>query len=111
MNAKKYIASTSREALRMVRDELGPDAVILSNRKQGDSVEIVAVSGADFSGLVQNKPARKVPAQNLHETSHPSAVAAPPAIEVPAALLQEQQGILNEIKSMRSMMQEQLACL
>ena len=32
MNVKKFIAPTSREALRKVRNELGDDAVILSNR-------------------------------------------------------------------------------
>jgi len=33
MNARKFIAATSREALKMVRLELGDEAVILSNRK------------------------------------------------------------------------------
>jgi flagellar biosynthesis protein FlhF len=32
MNVKRIVAKTSREAMRQLRDVLGPDAVILSNR-------------------------------------------------------------------------------
>ncbi len=42
MNAKTFVASSSREALRKVRAELGEEAIILSNRKTGNGVEIVA---------------------------------------------------------------------
>ena len=41
MNVKKFTAPTSREALRKVRDALGPDAVILSNRPVDGVVEIL----------------------------------------------------------------------
>lgn len=111
MNAKKFIAATSRDALRMVRDELGPDAVVLSNRKAGDSVEIVAVAAEEFAGLTQARevppvPVRPVPAPR----AKPPVAATVPEAAQPIAL-QEQQGILDEIKSMRSMVQEQLACM
>lgn len=47
MEAKKFTASDMRRALQMVREHLGPDAVILSSKKcsspeQGDYVEIIA---------------------------------------------------------------------
>ena len=41
MNVKKFSAPTSREALRKVRESLGPDAVILSNRQSDGGVEIL----------------------------------------------------------------------
>lgn len=42
MKIKRYFAPDTRRALRMVRDDLGPDAVIISNRKVEDGVEILA---------------------------------------------------------------------
>ncbi|HAT30330.1 MAG TPA: flagellar biosynthesis protein FlhF, partial [Janthinobacterium sp.] len=44
MNVKKFTAATSREALRKVREALGPDAVILSNRPLDGVVEILALA-------------------------------------------------------------------
>ncbi len=52
MNIKKFVAATSREALRLVRQQLGGDAVILSNRSVPDGVEIVALPGAAMNSLV-----------------------------------------------------------
>ena len=40
MNVRKFTANTSREAIRMLRDALGSDAVILSNRVVDGRVEI-----------------------------------------------------------------------
>ena len=134
MNAKKFVAATSREALLMVRNELGPDAVILSNRKAGDGVEIMALAGDEMERLTEpKKPAPSSVssrAARLLQTvaaEKPAAIpaAAPVAATLPAApvvtpapvaavtpdAVAEQQGILDEIKSMRSMMQEQIACL
>lgn len=184
MNAKKFIAATSREALLMVRNELGADAVILSNRKVDEGVEITALASADLAKMTEPKkmviepvPTQRssaAAAQNkyvaaddaelsyddfssevFYETttaatiSHPAKLqkpqqavsynpatkrlaekliaeqpkinnqtvryvepeVAPVAAAVPAAIIAEQQGILSEIKSMRNMMQEQIACL
>jgi flagellar biosynthesis protein FlhF len=40
MKLKKYSAPDMRQALRLIRDEQGPDAVIVSNRTVGDRVEV-----------------------------------------------------------------------
>ncbi len=53
MKVKRYVASTSREALRQVKEELGNDAVILSNRKTKEGVEIMALADAEMSNLMQ----------------------------------------------------------
>ena len=62
---KKFYAGTTREALRQVRDALGADAIILSNRRIEGGVEIIAVADLDISALSQRadpvvsaKPAR-----------------------------------------------------
>jgi flagellar biosynthesis protein FlhF len=51
MNVKKFTAPTSREALRKVREALGPDAVILSNRPIDGVVEILALANDDAASL------------------------------------------------------------
>ena len=55
MNVKRYVAASSREALRKVKNELGADAVILSNRKIPGGVEIMALADSDMTNLVDNR--------------------------------------------------------
>ncbi|MCA1979399.1 MAG: flagellar biosynthesis protein FlhF, partial [Thiobacillus sp.] len=43
MNVKRIVAKTSREAMRQLREVLGPDAVILSNRAVEGGVEVLAM--------------------------------------------------------------------
>ncbi|MEV4779697.1 flagellar biosynthesis protein FlhF [Burkholderia sp. LMU1-1-1.1] len=56
MNVKKFSAPTSREALRKVRESLGPDAVILSNRQSDGGVEILALANDDAASLSSPAP-------------------------------------------------------
>ena len=56
MNVKKFTAPTSREALRKVRESLGPDAVILSNRQCDGGVEILALANDDAASLSSPAP-------------------------------------------------------
>ena len=69
MNVKKFSAPTSREALRKVRESLGPDAVILSNRQSDGGVEILALANDDAASLSSPAPhspmAEPVPALDL----------------------------------------------
>ncbi|MGF6480966.1 flagellar biosynthesis protein FlhF [Paraburkholderia sp. JPY419] len=52
MNIRKFVGATSRDALRLVREALGPDAVVLSNRTMDDgSVEIVALADSDLAAI------------------------------------------------------------
>jgi len=59
MNVKKFTAATSRDALRKVREALGPDAVILSNRPVDGVVEILALDNDDVASLAS--PAIEAP--------------------------------------------------
>ncbi len=47
MKIKRFFAQDIRQAIRMVREEQGPDAVILSNRRVDGGVEIVAAVDYD----------------------------------------------------------------
>ncbi|MFL9959901.1 flagellar biosynthesis protein FlhF [Paraburkholderia sediminicola] len=52
MNIRKFVGATSRDALRRVREALGPDAVVLSNRTMDDGrVEIVALADSDLAAI------------------------------------------------------------
>lgn len=57
MNTKKFIAADMRQALKQVREELGADAVILSNRKVTGGIEIVAA--ADYDQFVEQHKAQE----------------------------------------------------
>jgi flagellar biosynthesis protein FlhF len=79
MNVKKFTAPTSREALRKVRDALGPDAVILSNRPVDGVVEILALDNDDVASLSSPSPESEMaaPRPQLHHMDDlPSAPAA-----------------------------------
>ncbi|WP_017450922.1 flagellar biosynthesis protein FlhF [Herbaspirillum rubrisubalbicans] len=73
MNVKKFIANSSREAWRQVREALGPDAVILSNRNIPDGVEILAMANEDMTTLVAptgtRDPNARPPAASLQQQS------------------------------------------
>jgi len=63
LNIRKFIGGTSRDALRLVREALGADAVVLSNRTLDDgSVEIVALADRDLAAIT---PADAAAAQGL----------------------------------------------
>ena len=86
MNVKKFSANTSREALALLRDTLGPDAVILSNRKVNGMVEILALAAEDMTSL----PASTMKKEGLADTvlaafSSRRRVDAAPATVAPAA--------------------------
>jgi flagellar biosynthesis protein FlhF len=50
--ARKFVAATSREALRLVREALGADAIVLSHRVAPEGVEIVAMVEGDMQQVV-----------------------------------------------------------
>ena len=54
MKIKRFVAKDIRQAMRMVKEELGADAVIMSNRSVEGGVEIVAARDFDEES-VQNK--------------------------------------------------------
>jgi len=62
---KRFVAPDMRTALRMVREEQGPDAVILSNRPAEGGIEIVAATDYDES-LVQQALRAAAPTLEPH---------------------------------------------
>jgi flagellar biosynthesis protein FlhF len=109
MKLKKYSASDMRQALRLVREEQGPDAVIVSNRSVGDRVEITVA--IDFEPEPQPV------------TRELTASASPSGLQGFRDLLERQQGadesldgpsgerVNEELRTLRRMLETQLAAL
>lgn len=135
---KKFHASTTREALRQVRDALGANAIILSNRQVPGGVEIMAVADMDMAALTSPPVAPQPIAPRHAEPEMPAAirsnrVAAPlqheagmpppqvsakpqPSHHVPPAQAAQEpvlegvvQDIVREVKFLRGMLEGQLA--
>ncbi len=132
MNVKKFTAATAREALRKVRDALGPDAVILSNRPTDDGVEILALANDDIASLApppmpppaqpragfdlmpeQYAPRQNAPLQPLQndalDLGRMSSMMASAIAQAKQNASAEMSGMMNEIRAMRGMMETQLA--
>ncbi|WP_321966522.1 flagellar biosynthesis protein FlhF [Burkholderia cepacia] len=87
MNIRKFTGATSRDALRLVREALGADAVVLSNRTLDDgSVEIVALADSDLAAVTPPAAARARMAAPRVPESVPAA-AVPGIVSRPGAAL------------------------
>ncbi|MHB1176017.1 MAG: flagellar biosynthesis protein FlhF [Sulfuriferula sp.] len=123
MNVKKFTASNSRDALRKVRDELGPDAVILSNRSIDGGVEIMALANEDIAALVAPSVEKETmlkpqltPLPNKRRTDSNQAANLAGALETARTTLTAKKAaaselteVMSEIRSMRGMLEAQLA--
>ncbi|MEQ1837245.1 MAG: flagellar biosynthesis protein FlhF [Candidatus Nitrotoga sp.] len=98
MSVRKFIAPTARQALRDIRNELGDEAVILSNRRVGEGVEIIALANEEqLSGIKDQLSEIKGQVSGIGKESSSAMVSESP--------------ILIEIKSMQNMLQQQFAAL
>ncbi len=114
MKIKRFFAPDIRQAMRMVREEQGPDAVILSNNRVNGGVEIVAAIDFD-AGLF--------PVQAQAAPSRPESYPAERADSIPAtaqgngadANMWSQEPTLVEMRSelnaLRRMLEGQLSSL
>lgn len=129
MNVKKFTAKTSREALALLRDALGPDAVILSNRKIDGMVEILALAAEDMSSLAAAPVEKKPAPENVPPVFAPRRIASDekaPAKDQATGLVEAVRAarnaapanqpdagnvadLMTEIRSMRGMLEVQLA--
>jgi flagellar biosynthesis protein FlhF len=96
MKIRRFLGNDMRDALRQIRAELGDEAVILSTRALGSGVEVSAA----------------IDAQLLHsgatvDASQPAAMVAPPT----AAPALEQQAMSDELRTLRQLLERQLAAL
>ncbi|WP_194866790.1 flagellar biosynthesis protein FlhF [Pseudoalteromonas sp. PPB1] len=69
MKIKRFFAKDMRTALKEVKEELGADAVIMSNKKLADGVEIVAAVDNDRTPAPQPQAAQSAPQQSAAQAA------------------------------------------
>jgi flagellar biosynthesis protein FlhF len=118
MRVQKFYADTPREALQLVRRALGPEAMILSNRRTAQGVEIMAVRADEVESVTAAVAPPRVkargPAQPRAEPRPPTlraAVAAPAVAAAPPASSEPVPGyeLVHEVRLLRSLVEGQLA--
>jgi flagellar biosynthesis protein FlhF len=86
MTVKRFFGETARDALRKVKEALGPEAIVVSNKSVAGGVEIMAMSADSLEALSQQVTAN--PASSAAQTGGPARVApaaAPAQAAVPPA--------------------------
>ena len=91
MKIKRFVASDMRQAMREVREEQGPDAVILSTRRLDDGIEIIAAVDYD-EALVREAARHGAPLPGTRAEA-PMAAPAPPKPERTPLLTRAKQAI------------------
>ena len=130
MKITRHTAPDMRQALRAVRDQLGPDAVILSSRRTPTGVEVTAAMDFDAEASIAaaepvaavHETAGEVPRESASGASH--ALSAPPAEPAPlaafvstaaagggGAVQTSTDSMSEELKTLRRMLESQLAQL
>lgn len=137
MDMKRFVGRDMRTALRMVREELGPDAMVLSNSATADGVEVVAAPPEMVAQLAKGPPgvlrdighedARKIKLQasTTRKKSDEAPRQAAPAsrqtgdiqsiaesLRDPPATIDSRSlaSMQRELSSLRKLLEQQLAC-
>lgn len=119
MKIKRYVARDVRQALRLVREELGPDAVILSNRRSEEGVAVVAAvdydgstQAGDVEALIQaaSAPAPAAAPAGFYE-SELTATAEAPLPSSQSTVDGSLDGMRREVECLRELLECQLASL
>lgn len=102
MKVRKFTAKTSRDALRLVREDLGPDAVIMANRMVRGGVEIMAVAAKEMALAARVlKASEPAPLEMTEEDIvHEGVIAAPTDKNESLAAL------ANEVKYLSNMLNQ-----
>lgn len=111
MKMKRYFAADARQALRELRAEQGPDAVILSNRNVPGGVEIIAaldyedaLSNASLGnpGAMADSPLAAADERSIQRQAAPGDSQVMPNIATQESALGK---IRNELKGLRNIME------
>ena len=98
MKVHRFIGQTARESLARVREGLGPDAMILSNRSGGDGIEIMACSEKDYMAVISTHAPSPLVPTSLSQVAHPASEGQDTVQEM-----------MSEIRSMRDSLETQLS--
>lgn len=117
MKIKRFQATDVRQAIREVREVLGPDAVILSNTRVDGGIEIVAATDYDENQFKRSAPApveqttqEQTPKVEINPAKEPERAPTPPQANIwsqEPTLIQ----MRKEISGLKDMLQNQLSDL
>ena len=121
MRIKRFVAPDMRQALRRIREELGPDAVILANGRCDEGIEVTAAVDHDAAAAPSRvQPSPSLPFGDGDESHAPAPRArtipdAPSAEHLSVARQNSDAGRLDamsdEVRGLRSLLELQLADL
>ena len=81
MNVMRFVGRTAGEAMRKLREALGPDALVLANRPCADGVELLAAAPGSLAPLAPSEPAAPAPPR---PAARPAVEPAPARVGAPA---------------------------
>jgi flagellar biosynthesis protein FlhF len=122
MKMKRYVAVDMRSALRAIREEQGPDAVILSSRPTSNGVEVCAAVDIELAAgqgtLAETAALKQLERSTFDELQREAVQVAASAFrpaDSPAPRLSDAQefspSVGAELKSLRGLLEQQLAAL
>jgi flagellar biosynthesis protein FlhF len=120
MNIRRFVATDMREALAAIRADLGADAVMLSNRKISEGVEVIAAIDYDDSLLQPTGTELAAPEFGTSQLDEYEQIAGArfatrePVAAMPAAasaVATAESSMALEIKDLRRLLETQLASL
>jgi flagellar biosynthesis protein FlhF len=97
MKVKRFVAQDMRQALKMVREALGPDAVILSNKSIDGGVELMAAIDFDQASISESE--ERTPARPQAD----SRIASPAREPRPKAVAPEHDSLEDMRREMREL--------
>ena len=109
MMVRKFYADTAREALHLVREKLGPNALILSNRRTAAGVEIMAVPEGEIASVTAGVAKRAPAREPVAATPIPAAAPVHNVSVQPQASVAGGYDLVQEVRILRSMLEGQLA--
>ncbi len=122
MGPQKFIAANTTEALKLVRQQVGGDAMVLSTRDTPEGVEIVAISPEALSSLSQRKDPEALgkdlsfssssafnPAPPAASFNAPPAVPSAAADVPPAPTAPQVEKLLAEFSAVKQLLQTHLS--
>ncbi|MCB1802148.1 MAG: flagellar biosynthesis protein FlhF [Gammaproteobacteria bacterium] len=105
MKIKRFVAQDMRQALRMVRETLGEDAVILSNKSVEGGVELTAAVDL-VPDATPDTLDRRIPEPSMPAAARPQQASAPSSAVVASDSLDD---LRREMHSLRRWMQAELS--
>ena len=120
MKIKRFIAPDTRQVLRLVREELGPDAVVLSSRRSDEGAEVIVAIDYDEKSVTDMAAQARPEGSSTNLSASNDQILYPsighPDFRQPTALPTEErdeslQGLGNELRRLRAKLEHELRYL